>query len=449
MFTYTTTAKSLTAILGRVLAELLLIEMLLAGCGGAATPAAGPTAVPPTATVPVPKPVEPTQTTQPTQTKQPDPSKGNFPSCPSDLAGVLTAPLMEPKYIAALTPLGNINPPGHTSPVDHIYFATDYSGQIPLYAPADAWITRVDTWTEDDGTGTYKPIGYVVTYTVCQGLELDFANYADVIPSVKDALAKVQDPNCFTGIVKPGHEHAQGQCVFPGLYIPVTSGEQVGYVQVEMSEHGYTLPFEIWAANYNVPARSDVNWAYYNDNRYPHSFCLFDLYNGALKDQFDAKFGMVGQFKDLPLGTPDPDFVPRTAAPVCGQINQDVVGTIQGMWFAGAPDAKQSLEFQGKGLAFLHNNLDPTLAEISIGGTIAPQAGAIVYKPTHSGTVDREPSEVKSDGQVYCFNQSQMSWNIQGKVLVQLLNDYHLSVENQPGSCGAQEAFKTPTDYQR
>lgn len=50
---------------------------------------------------------------------------GKCPACPADLSGILTYQLMDPKYIGGMIPLGNVSPPGHTSPVDHIYFSVN------------------------------------------------------------------------------------------------------------------------------------------------------------------------------------------------------------------------------------------------------------------------------------------------------------------------------------
>ncbi|MFZ2227758.1 MAG: hypothetical protein WA090_00905 [Candidatus Nanopelagicaceae bacterium] len=351
-----------------------------------------------------------------------------YPVCPKNLSGVLTAPLMDPKYITVLTPLGNINPPGHTSPVDHIYFATGFQGRIPLFAPADASITNLTEILKVDGSGKYIPTGYVVRYVVCDGLVLDFASYTSLIKPLRDELAN-QKPECKYGIVKPGHMGGpEGQCYYNMNY-KVKSGEEIGWVQAIQRDQSLDLPFEIWAANYNKPTRPDVNWSYYNDNRYAHSMCTFDLYAGDLKKAFYSKF-------------------PRTIEPICGQVNQDVVGTIQGMWYGG-DSSEKDLEFQGKGLAFLHNNFDPTQGEISIGGNFTKQAGVIMFKPTHLANINREPSEVKSDGKIYCYNSDQKGWSIRGKVLVQLVDDHHMRVEHLAGSCGSVETFQRAFDYQR
>ena len=46
----------------------------------------------------------------------------SLPACPSDHAGMLTAPIMDLNHVAALVPLGNAAPPLHVFPVDHTYF---------------------------------------------------------------------------------------------------------------------------------------------------------------------------------------------------------------------------------------------------------------------------------------------------------------------------------------
>jgi hypothetical protein len=398
--------------------------------------------------------VAPSASTQPTPTKAAatatagsTKTESTYPACPADLTGILTAPLMDPEHIAALTPLGNLNPPGHTSPVDHIYFATTETGHIPLKAPADAWITRVVVQSVRDAAGNYSPDGFTITYTICQGVQLDLASHADVSDGLKSELARLTG-QCAFHDRKPGHtDYGDSQCIYQ-LNYPVKAGDELGWVQTVPTDHGMDLPFEVWASNYNHTTRDDVNWDYYTsyDSFYPYAVCLFDLYSGDLRTSYYAKFGMYGQ-KDKKGGPWL--FTPRTIEPRCGQITQDLFGALQGMWFAGPADGKTNYEFQGKGLAFVHNNIDPSKAEISVGGFITPAAGISMFAPKHSGTVDREPSEVKADGQIYCYNTNGAASTLGGKILAQVVDDHHITVEHQSGTCGSSAAFKNPQSYQR
>lgn len=370
---------------------------------------------------------------------------GIYPACPDETAGILTAPLMNPQYISGLIPLGNINPPGHTSPVDHIYFDTVYEGKIPLYSPADAWITNVTEILYQDDAGNYISSEFVLSYTLCKGLVLDLAGYTGISSRLRDEIDAAKS-DCVYGIGKIGHDKVEGQCYYD-VNMAVKSGEEMGYTQAEMKEGRLTLPLEVWAANYNVPARADVNWDFYNDDRYAHIICLFDLYSGDLKAQYYQKFGYYDTKHKPHQAGREPELIARKIEPICGQVNQDIPGTIQGMWFAGNPGEK-NLEAQGKGLAFLHNNIDPEIAEISIGGTIMDPLN-VMFEPKQTGLIDREPSEVKADGQIYCYVTREGFGKATGKLLVQLVDDHHMKAENQSGNCNGTEAFISPVEYQR
>lgn len=357
-------------------------------------------------------------------------AKSSAPKCPENLSGILTYPFIKPEDISAIIPLGNINPPGHTSPVDHNYFETDETGEIPLYAPADSLITNmIELAYKESENDEYVPTGYLISFLICDGLQLDITEYTKISERLQNEL-KNFTPECVGDIRKDGHDKIERQCYYKDIAFEVVAGEILGSTQVVDNK----FPFEIWAANYNIAPRGDVNWKFYNDNRYAHIMCLFDLYSGDLKDQYYAKFG----------STMSGTFVPRTVQPLCGEVNQNINGTIQGMWYNG-DERDENLEFQGKGLAFLHNNLDPTIAEISIGGTIRESALIVMYTPTHSGTINREPSEVTADGKIYCFESEKEH----GKVLVKLIGINKMQVEYKMGECTSSEIFTSPFIYQR
>lgn len=386
-------------------------------------------------------------------------SASHFPVCPTNLSGILTAPLIEPKYISSLTPLGNINPPGHTSPVDHIYFAANSDEKIPLYAPADLWITNIITLAFDVGRG-FEQRNYALQYTICDGLILDFAGYTDIAQPLKDEINN-KKAECKDAPKKRGHDGPERQCSYQ-LNYKVKAGEQIGFTQAESKsdERGLELPLEIWAANYNKPAPTNIDWSFYDgDDRYAHIMCPFDLYAGDLKKQFYAKLGgfEARMSKDEVTGKvikSQGSFKPRTVEPICGTVNQNVVGTIAGMWFGEGWKNRKDKNFvdNSRQFSFLYWNIDPSYAEIGNAGEITNgQAGQIQFIANHSGTIDREPSEVKADRQVYCYKYetSQDGKNISGKILVQLIDDRHLTLEYQNGACGTTEVFQNPFKYER
>ena len=376
-----------------------------------------------------------------------------YPVCPGNVSGVLTYPLMETKYISALIPFGNLNPPGHTSPVDHNYFLSplEYVGtEIPIYHPADSWITHIASETRlNDTTGKYEPSGYSITYTLCSGVKIEIAGYVRLSPELLSALSQAIQKGCKEGIVKPNHP-TSGSCEYEMNY-KVQSGQIAGWAIGDLHQ-----TIEVWAYNFNRKPREDVDWDYYNYGNYQYSFCLFDLYSGDMRGAYYQKFGGTieesgGKNLNPSAAIKNVSFIPRTIEPRCGRINQDVVGTIQGMWWG--EDKKSggdwSIEFDGKGLAFVHDNIDPTKGAISIGGNFIDNPQEVWFEPTHSGLIDREPSEVGADGRIYCYDgASDKSWT-PNRILVQLTDDHHLKVEAKPGKCGASESFSILYTYQR
>jgi len=363
-----------------------------------------------------------------------------FPKCPSDLAGILTAPLIDLKYITSITPLGNLNPPGHTSPVDHNYFSSGTDEKIPVYAPADGWITDlVVILAKDEKTGKYVDRWITLDIEICQGLKLTFANLTEASSVLKDNWPK-NDNGCKYGIKKDGHDFTEGQCYFHSN-IKVKAGDLLGYTQNEARKDGTrSFPFEIWAANYNQPSPSNIDWSFYDDDRYAHIMCTFDLYTGSLKKQYYDKLGGVD------LKTNGSTLIKRTIEPLCGTVNQNIVGTIQGMWFGeGWKNRKDKNNPEdSRQFSFLHWNIDPTYAEIGNAGEITSgQSDQIMFLPKYSGTIDREPSEVKADGKVYCYNFRG------GKILTQLIDDRHLKLEYQSDPCEKLETFTKHYNYER
>ncbi len=361
-----------------------------------------------------------------------DSLKTEYPTCPTDLTGILTYPIVELEYVRSIRPLGDVNPPGHTSPVDHATFMTDFTGKIPIYAPADGWITRVEDVSELIN-GEYQHVTYRIYQTICEGLEISAAGY-DEITFVNDLP---DNPNCRQGIAKPGY--TSGTCDYRMNKL-VKAGELLGYTQ--LNEIG-VIPFEWWATNQNQARQAGVNWDYYKTDDSGHAMCLFDLYGGELRTNY---YNLFGQF--------DPHFEnmldPRTIEPLCGEINQDKVGTIQGMWFGGGPD--ENSEFAGKAIAFLHNAFNGTQVMLSIGGNITNNTPTMVWiNPKSSGTIDRDPGDITADGKVYCYdlNNAANIIPITGKILVQLIDNNHVGAEHQSGSCGTNEVLVNPYQFQR
>jgi len=76
---------------------------------------------------------------------------------------ILPSSLEDFRYII---PLGNMNPPGHTAPTDHIYFVHDWqSAGKPVYAPAGGKILWIQPFEWPDGVEHSVSIGVTKTCT--------------------------------------------------------------------------------------------------------------------------------------------------------------------------------------------------------------------------------------------------------------------------------------------
>jgi hypothetical protein len=354
--------------------------------------------------------------------------------CPENLSGILTSPIVDPKDLLALIPLGNLNPPGHTFPVDHIYFVFNLNAtHIPVYNPASGTITDIGAETRyDANSGNFIESSYAITYTLCNGLIIVPAGYRELSDELKrtidNSTGDCKNSTKFKG--DPNKPIIAVGCDYQ-LDYPVKAGDIAGYAD----------NLEIWAIDYNSIPRQDVNWKLYNYNNYGYAFCFFDLYSGNLKNEYYQKFG----FSDPKY----PErFEQRTIEPVCGSIVQDIPGTIQGGWF-GDKNGDVSTGYDNKDLALVYDNLDPTKAAISIGGQIS-NPGLMFFHPKDSGKNNRIFSDVKADGYIYCYQRDENSqMYIDGKILVQLLDDHNLKIEHQDGNCTSSESFVNPFTYQR
>jgi len=81
--------------------------------------------------------------------------------------------------------------------------------------------------------------------------------------------------------------------------------------------------------------------------------------------------------------------------------------------------------------------------------------GSHYFLSTHSGTLNRELSEVKTDNNIYCYQadadskiNSNTKREITEKILLNLVDDHHLKLKSA-GRLRAGETFKNPFIYQR
>jgi len=356
------------------------------------------------------------------------------PGCPSSGAVFTVAPT-DSSAFAYLIPLGNLSPPDHTTPTDHIYyvFAGDFRQAPPpvtsVRAPARIHITRVTRITTIVGSAV-RSHDSKVDFSPCPGVDAYFDHITGLSSALSQAVSTAGE-RCEDYHPRPGDTYRYCKSNFD--YV-AQAGEVIG-----QAGGGTAAGFDFGATDDRTPPMAYSNPARYNQL---HVVCPFDLFVGSVRDSMLPRFGRTGS--------------PRTTPPVCGTVMQDQAGTAQGNWFVGDVSAG-SPEGWSKSLALVHDNFDPGQGVVSFGGN-GGSAFKLDFIPTSSGTVNREFSGITPGNEVYCFESvgqqgqqtsTQSSSHPARRVLIQLVSATRLLFEAQAGSCRTAFALDSPTTYSR
>jgi hypothetical protein len=350
-----------------------------------------------------------------------------LPACQGN--NYLSSPLVPTDQYDRIAPLGNIGPPGHTYPTDHLYMTLKRQnlpgGNVPtmavqVLAPGDAHVIGVRA-TDYYTAGQLTRSDYVYAYQPCRELTFYNAHVLTLSGGLKAALAAAKK-ECDPGSQKEGDQEFK-TCTYHMDY-QAKSGEELGTSggRADLGAFdwgGFDLrTSRLGFLNKTLDAKGG------GTGQTTHTICPLDYYAEPLKSQLYNRLA------------------PRSA-PRCGTVMQDLIGTIQGNWRLST-----SSDWAAQ-LAVVHDNYHPDQGVISVGGTITGTPGTVYFAPTHSGLVNREPSEVKADGQVYCYAATITSNTpLGGRVLLQL-DGANLKAEHQDGGCIGTWAFGHPTAYIR
>src|SRR5258708_3191334 len=310
--------------------------------------------------------------------------------CPKDLSGIFTNSFVDPDKILAARPLGFTDGMGHILPVDHTEFTfkAAVDEKIPVYAPTQITINQISTHIDyrANGTRSTNQSNYMYEFTICREL----TGWSEFIHQLSPDIQNVWDQAKKTLSEGPLNQGATAVNDSARVNITVKAGQLLGYTNTEPS-----LALSIYDTR-SKP--KDVNASYYGDNqRITNAICFTDLYAGDLKNTLNAKYGYYENRQYQA-----PGFTPRVGEPKCGQVIQNIAGTIQGDWFANHPKQDENIESEGKTISFIQNNYDPSFAEISIGGNIVPSPQTFAFIPSSTGSVGREFSKTRA-GETYCY----------------------------------------------
>ena len=332
-----------------------------------------------------------------------DGERQQLPDCNNKLFSITPVDLQK---VTQITPLGNLAPPGHTFPTEHVYFHITPGGTttdtIQLSAPSDAHIILISF---DHGI-TQDPVDYTIYFSLCK----DVVGYYNHVKELSAGLEKiVNDNQCeFQG------ESKDKRCNIETL-TPIKAGANMGGVGRLQGNFDFGAIDLRKAHKFANPSRYG--------NRSFHIQCAFDYYDAGTRDKL---YSLLSR-KDGK----------------CGTTAQDVSGALKGNWFFSDARADMGSDWD-KYLAFVQDNEEPAVSVISIGGVFT-DAGKFEFMPQASGLVNREFTQVTSDGSVYCYESDSAS----GHVILQLVGDKEMKIERQEGKCSGYYSFNKPVVYNR
>ena len=325
---------------------------------------------------------------------------GSLPECSSVL---YTEAFVEIDKINEITPLGNTEPPGHTIPTNHMYVNLFQQGTqkttLPLYAPADIWITDIVS-----STGFLDPEDYTIRFSVCK----DVIGYFNHVKKLSPEMQAILDNNKCQDFGVGSSDRCEVK-----VFEPVESGAHIGEVGALQGNFDF--------GTYDFRTTHDfINPERYAD-RTLHIECGFDYYIPELKEQF------IGLLEEESEGN-------------CGKTNYDILGTLQGNWFNG-DTTEVSPETWNQHLYIGYDNVDPSLAVISVGGVFVDEPTKWLFTPKESGTTNLVPEKVRTGEIIYCYEKTEDAPDYRyrgsesGKILVQLITNEKIKIEYQNKNC--------------
>lgn len=329
----------------------------------------------------------------------------------------LTVAPIDPASIGEIAPLGNLSPPYHTLPTDHLYLnTTTVSPGVALVAnvvaPGSLVIVEVSKQTRT-GSGPSDGVNYGLRFFPCADVAMYFAHLITLSAELTSQVGQFTecDPPFSSGGITSVECRKRVE-VRLAAGAPIGTAGGPAFPGIDYGGADRRVP-ELAFVN---PGRSSGGDPDFGQNQ---TICPVDYFVPAVANAMRAKFGRNG--------------VRRTIAPVCGTIMQDVPNTAQGRWYF---DTSQQ---DDPHLALAHDNGDPRIGVISAGISIPSlPTGAREFAPATSGRINLDFPLVTSDGSIYCYQTfSPNPPPPLRHVLVQLTSPTQLRIEGVIGAtCG-------------
>jgi len=404
---------------GKKLLVIVVVALLVAALGVAALEL-GSDEGSPDASTPLGEGQPPQSGVQPRRGDLSDAARkiGASPKCTGTGPVELAALPMREEDFALVLPYG-LMVGAHVTPIDHWYFSPadrkSPRDAYEVYAMADGILSQIQRRRIKVDTGEARPEEFRLVFThTCT-----FLTYYDLVTSLDKAILDQVPELQSKDNVNPE--------------IAVKKGQRIGYIG------GQTLDFAVW--DLEKPLKGFVNLESYSagDPWKPYTANPYDYVSPAIRRLLI-------------------DRNPRTVEPIQGKIDYDIDGRIVGNWFLegtnGYLGKEQSRYWVGH-LALAYSYLDPSAIVISVGDW-AGREGQFTVRGNAPDPAAVGVSDAPTKYELVWFNyvdQNGRAWDgaslvknlkaapmeqIQGTILVQLVENRRLKAEAFPGKAAAQ-----------
>lgn len=306
--------------------------------------------------------------------------------------------------IRELAPLGNLNPPGHTFPTDHMYFYPPFGQSFPVVAPGNIRVTSV-TLQKRTGNGQPEFDDYGLDFSSCRSQHFWFGHIASLSPGLSASVGALGG-SCNAPYQTGGYTFQQ---CFKTVSVDLAAGAAIGTAGGPLEG-----ALDLGAFDDEAPALAYVNASRMYTQSGLHTMCPVDYFVTGVRDALRQKIAVNGAH--------------RTIEPVCGTVMQDVANRAQGRWFFDATD------HEDPHLALVHTSWAPAIGAISIGTSLpGTPPTVLMFNPVQSGRANLDFGQVSADGNIYCYQFT----NGQTRVFLQLVSATSLKIQVAgTGACG-------------
>ncbi len=284
--------------------------------------------------------------------------------------------------LTELVPLGNLNPPGHTYPTDHMYFFTDtmtYPDGFEIYAPGNMTINSIRKVDYNPPQGIIST-DFTIDFDVCQHISGTFGHINNLSTYLLDLVGEFGE--------EYGDEvwsYSIADRTFTSyrkrVNLDILAGEVLGRAAMG---GGY----DFWLKDDRV----ELYWVNTDISRnFQHTVCPIAYFKDELQINLKAKIG---------------GWIPVDPPGYCGKIDFDVPNTAQGIWRREGYSSEDAEEF---GLALVYSNFNISKGAFSIGdaGNDTWDKNVYFFEPTSTGFLNRNFSQITNDGNIYYYLSEQ------------------------------------------